>query len=85
LISVMQAISDTMFKVTHLVMYYSPIGIFGLIAVTIASFGLSALLPLAKLIGTTYVAVLLFALCVVGRSCTIGGGRLFPLGAGDTQ
>ena len=49
LIAVVNAISATMFKVTHIVMHYSPIGIFGLIGVTVANFGLSALLPLAKL------------------------------------
>lgn len=48
LIAVVNAISATMFKVTHIVMHYSPIGIFGLIGVTVANFGLSALLPLAK-------------------------------------
>jgi len=79
LISVMQAVSDTMFKVTHLVMHYSPIGIFGLIAVTVASYGLNALLPLAKLIGTTYVAVLLFALCVLGTVARLAGVRFFHL------
>jgi len=77
LISVMQGVSDTMFKVTHLVMHYSPIGIFGLIAVTVASFGISALLPLAKLIGTTYVAVLLFALCVLGAVARLAGVGFF--------
>lgn len=79
LISVMQGISDTMFKVTHLVMHYSPIGIFGLIAVTVASFGLSALLPLAKLIGITYVAVLLFAVCVLGAVAKMAGVGFFHL------
>lgn len=79
LVVVMQAVSDTMFKVTHLVMHYSPIGIFGLIAVTVASFGLSALLPLAKLIGITYVAVALFAICVLGVVARVAGVGLFHL------
>lgn len=79
LIRVMQGVSDTMFKVTHLVMHYSPIGIFGLIGVTVASFGLSALLPLAKLIGITYVAVLLFAVCVLGAVAKLAGVRFFHL------
>ncbi|KPU58995.1 dicarboxylate symporter family protein [Pseudomonas fluorescens] len=79
LIAVMQGISDTMFKVTHLVMHYSPIGIFGLIAVTVASFGLSALLPLAKLIGITYLAVLLFAVCVLGLVARLAGVGFFHL------
>ncbi|VCU65432.1 MULTISPECIES: cation:dicarboxylase symporter family transporter [Pseudomonas] len=79
LVAVMQTVSDTMFKVTHLVMHYSPIGIFGLIGVTVASFGLSALLPLIKLIGITYVAVALFALCVLGLVARMVGVGFFHL------
>ena len=39
-----------MFKVTHMIMNYAPIGVFALIAVTVANFGFASLLPLAKLV-----------------------------------
>lgn len=79
LIAVVNAISATMFKVTHIVMHYSPIGIFGLIGVTVANFGLSALLPLAKLIAVTYVAVILFGVVVLGGIAKVAGINIFDL------
>ncbi|NWC55377.1 cation:dicarboxylase symporter family transporter, partial [Pseudomonas tolaasii] len=48
-IALMRGVSDAMFKVTSMIMAYSPIGVFGMIAVTVANFGFGSLLPLAKL------------------------------------
>ena len=79
LIAVFNAISGAMFKVTHIVMHYSPIGIFGLIGVTVSNFGLSALLPLGKLILVTYAAVLLFGLVVLGGIAKAVGINIFDL------
>lgn len=39
LVTVFRSISETMFKVTHMVMRYAPVGVFALIAVTVANFG----------------------------------------------
>lgn len=79
LIAVFNAFSGAMFKVTHIVMHYSPIGIFGLIGVTVSNFGLSALLPLGKLILVTYAAVLLFGLVVLGGIAKAVGINIFDL------
>lgn len=40
--TVFRSISETMFKVTHMVMRYAPVGVFALIAVTVANFGFSS-------------------------------------------
>ena len=45
-----------MIKVTGIVMRYAPIGVFGLMAFTVANHGLSVLLPLIKLVGVMYLA-----------------------------
>lgn len=45
LVTVFRSISETMFKVTHMVMRYAPVGVFALIAVTVANFGFSSLWP----------------------------------------
>ena len=50
LVTVFRSISETMFKVTHMVMRYAPVGVFALIAVTVANFGFASLWPLAKLV-----------------------------------
>lgn len=66
LVNVFRSVSETMFKVTHMIMRYAPIGVFALISATIATFGFSSLWPLAKLVILVYVAVLLFAFVVLG-------------------
>ena len=48
--------AETMIKVTNMVMIYAPVGVFGLIAFTVANHGASVLLPLIKVIGVMYIA-----------------------------
>ncbi len=79
LITLFRSVSETMFKVTHMIMRYAPVGVFALIAVTIASFGFSSLLPLAKLVGLVYAAILLFALVVLGAVARICGLRIMTI------
>jgi len=73
-ITLLRGVSEAMFKVTSMIMAYSPIGVFGMISVTVANFGFSSLLPLAKLIMVSYVAIAFFVLVVlnlVARFCAI--------------
>lgn len=66
LLKVFKAVSESMFKVTHMIMRYAPIGVFGLISVTVANFGFASLIPLAKLVVLVYFAIIFFALVVLG-------------------
>ncbi|EMH4164480.1 glutamate/aspartate:proton symporter GltP [Pluralibacter gergoviae] len=66
LVTVFRSISETMFKVTHMIMLYAPIGVFALISVTVANFGFASLWPLAKLVILVHFAILFFALVVLG-------------------
>lgn len=66
LLKVFKAVSESMFKVTHMIMRYAPIGVFGLISVTVANFGFASLVPLAKLVVLVYFAIIFFALVVLG-------------------
>ncbi|MBD1219711.1 glutamate/aspartate:proton symporter GltP [Acinetobacter seifertii] len=66
LLNVFHAVSETMFRVTHIIMKYAPVGVFGLIAVTVANFGFASLIPLGKLVVLVYGAILFFALVVLG-------------------
>lgn len=45
LVNLFRGVSETMFKVTHMIMRYAPVGVFALIAVTIANFGFASLWP----------------------------------------
>ncbi|WP_371361808.1 Proton/glutamate-aspartate symporter [Sporomusa rhizae] len=59
------SITEIMFKVTGYVMKCAPIGIFALIAYTVGKFGLAMVIPLAKLIGSLYFAVIFFLTIVL--------------------
>ena len=71
LINVLNAVSEVMFKVTNWVMKFAPIGIFGLIGMTIAEMGISALLPLGLFILIAYVTMLIFIIVVLGITAHI--------------
>ena len=64
---------EVMIKVTNIVMYYAPIGVFGLIAVTTAKHGLNILMPLIKVIGVMYLAAVVHA-CVTYLPLVKGSG-----------
>jgi proton glutamate symport protein len=82
LVRFFRSVSEVMFRVTNMVMHYAPIGVFALIAVTVATFGYASLFPLAKLVALVYVAIVLFALLVFGPIaswCQISIFRLMRL------
>jgi Na+/H+-dicarboxylate symporter len=74
-----QGVSESMFKVTHMIMNYAPIGVFALIAVTVANFGFASLLPLAKLVILVYVAIAFFAFVVLGLIARLFGFSVIKL------
>ncbi len=68
-----------MFRVTHIIMKYAPVGVFGLIAVTVANFGFASLIPLGKLVVLVYGAILFFALVVLGLTAKMFSINIFTL------
>ncbi|MBU3829954.1 MAG: cation:dicarboxylase symporter family transporter [Candidatus Limosilactobacillus merdavium] len=66
LIDVLNAVAEVMFKVTNWVMKFAPVGVFGLIGMTIAEMGISALLPLGLFIVIAYATMLIFIVVVLG-------------------
>jgi proton glutamate symport protein len=79
LISVLHAVSETMFKVTHMIMMFAPLGVFGLIAATVANFGFSSLLPLVKLALLVYGAIFFFIFVVLGFVAKICGFSIWAI------
>ncbi len=63
---VVQSGADIMYQITRMVLELTPIGVFGLMAWVVGSFGLATLLPLAKFIGAIYLACLIHILVVYG-------------------
>ncbi|AGK99001.1 cation:dicarboxylate symporter family transporter [Clostridium pasteurianum] len=74
-----QGIADAMFWVTNQVMRTAPIGVFALIGVTISKFGIASLIPLIKLIITTYGAMIFFILVVLGIVAKLAGTSIFKM------
>lgn len=79
LIDVLKAISETMFKVTHMIMLFAPFGVFGLIAATVATFGFSSLLPLVKLAALVYAAIFFFIFVILGLVARWSGFSIIEL------
>lgn len=79
LVAIFRSVSETMFNVTHMVMRYAPVGVFALISVTVATFGFSSMIPLAKLVLVIYLAIALFAVIVLGGMARWAGIRLSRL------
>jgi proton glutamate symport protein len=60
-----EAVAETMFKFTNIVMHYAPIGVGAAIAYTVGHAGLGVLWNLAWLIATLYIALTVFVLAVL--------------------
>jgi aerobic C4-dicarboxylate transport protein len=58
--------SQALFVVVGFIMRLAPIGAFGAMAFTIGKFGISSLLPLARLMGSFYLTCLIFVFVVLG-------------------
>ena len=59
-----EAVAETMFKFTNIVMHYAPIGVGAAIAYTVGHGGLGVLINLAKLVLTLYAALAVLILLV---------------------
>ncbi|MBO9129474.1 cation:dicarboxylase symporter family transporter [Bacillus sp. 165] len=74
-----EGVLEAMFWVTNQVMKTAPFGVFALIAVTVAKFGVSTLLPLGKLVLAVYVTVVFFAIVILGINAKMTGTNIFTL------
>lgn len=77
IVNLCKSTAEVMFKVTGYVMVIAPIGVFGTIAYTVGSFGISMLIPLGKLILAVFGATLIFILAVIIVATLITGINFF--------
>jgi len=66
-----ESLSQVMFKFTGYVMMFAPIGVGAAMAHTVGTKGLGVLFNLAKLIGSLYLALLIFVVVVLGAVAII--------------
>ena len=60
-----EALAETMFKFTQIVMYFAPFAVFAAIAYSIGNMGLDILFNLFKLLATLYASLIVFLLVVL--------------------
>jgi proton glutamate symport protein len=65
LLSLLQWLADTMFRLTRIIMYLAPLGAGAALAYTVGSMGLAMLVPLIKLVVTYYAALAVFCMFVL--------------------
>lgn len=74
-----QGVADAMFWVTNQIMKVAPLGVFGLIGVTVSKFGLNSLIPLGKLIITVYGAMIFFVFVILALIAKMFGINIFAI------
>ncbi|MBZ5753474.1 MULTISPECIES: cation:dicarboxylate symporter family transporter [Metabacillus] len=74
-----EGVLEAMFWVTNQVMKFAPFGVFALIGVTVAKFGIGTLIPLGKLVLAVYVTMVFFVFVVLGIIAKMSGTSIFVL------
>ena len=77
--TVLESLSEAMFKLVHILMKAAPIGAFGAFAFTIGRYGIESVISLAALVGTFYLTSILFVLVVLGAVAAFNGFSILKL------
>jgi len=72
-----EQVSHVLFGIVNTVMKLAPLGAFGAMAFTIGKYGVGALLPMAKLMGSFYLTCGLFIAIVLGSIARYTGFNIF--------
>jgi len=73
LLELVDALTQSVFRIVGIVMKFAPIGAFGAMAFTVGKYGVASLGPLAKLVVTFYITSILFVLVVMGGVARVAG------------
>ena len=74
-----EGVLEVMFWVTNLVMKFAPFGVFALIGVTVAKFGIATLIPLGNLVVAVYVTMIFFVFVILGIIAKMSGTSIFVI------
>ncbi|MFS0603574.1 cation:dicarboxylate symporter family transporter [Peribacillus frigoritolerans] len=74
-----EGVLEVMFWVTNLVMKFAPFGVFALIGVTVAKFGIATLIPLGNLVIAVYVTMIFFVFAILGIIAKMSGTSIFVI------
>ncbi len=76
LLDLLEALTQTVFRVVSIIMRFAPLGAFGAMAFTVGKYGLGSLGPLIKLVATFYATSILFVILVLGGIAWVAGFSL---------
>jgi aerobic C4-dicarboxylate transport protein len=77
LVTLLDSLTQTVFRVVNMLMRFAPIGAFGAMAFTVGKYGIASLGPLVKLIATFYLTSILFVLVILGIVAWLVGFSIF--------
>jgi Na+/H+-dicarboxylate symporter len=77
LLNVLDSLADVMYRLTSIIMEFSPVGVFGIMAWVSGTFGIALLLPLIKFLAVYYFVCLLQIVVVYYNLIRLGAGLPF--------
>jgi aerobic C4-dicarboxylate transport protein len=77
LVTLLDSLTQTVFRIVNMLMRFAPIGAFGAMAFTVGKYGIASLGPLVKLIATFYLTSILFVLVILGIVAWLVGFSIF--------
>ncbi|NBB53138.1 C4-dicarboxylate transporter DctA [Rhizobium sp. CRIBSB] len=78
-LTLLESLSEAMFKLVGILMKAAPIGAFGAFAFTIGKYGIESVINLAALVATFYVTSALFVVVILGTVARANGFSIFKL------
>jgi aerobic C4-dicarboxylate transport protein len=75
-LALIQSLERVFFRLVALIMLVAPIGAFGAMAYTVATFGLDSLRPLLRVMADVYLTMAVFVFVVLGLIARLAGFRL---------
>jgi len=78
-VSLLETLSQVVFRVVDILMKAAPVGAFGAFAFTIGKYGIASVVNLAALVGTFYLTAALFVIVVLGAVGLANGFSIFRL------
>lgn len=78
-VRLIEGVSEAMFKIVGMIMILSPLAVMGAISFTVAKYGITSMLPLAKLLLVFYASCILFITLILGSVCISAKLNLWTL------
>jgi aerobic C4-dicarboxylate transport protein len=79
IVKIVEELSKILFRILAIIMRLAPVGAFGAMSYAIGKYGISALLPLIKLMGCFYLTCILFVFLVLGLILRLCSSSIFKL------